>query len=384
MKPRCMMVGNFVPLCSIWDMGRDIRTALENAGVSVMEYMRADAAPTQLHHVMLKYIIQYEGPKFLFDFNAAENYETGGESVYDKFGLPRFSFVEACPTRHMDKILALPKRSIISVVDRDFVSIPGDYGAPCQKVIALPHAGPPPLGNRIPNGRREDTVLVVGNIGPAPELAAFLDENDNGDPTVRKALDRMVERGRTETVVPYRLVADELPGISLERRSALTNALESFLIATRRRDLLLGLADRPVEVFGLIDETARRTLPDTFSYGGEATFERVLDRMEQVRIVVNSSPSFRNGGHERIFYGLSRGAAIVTEPTRLFTETEIDAMGLSILPFDATKAGDAVEQAMSRDDGDIEAAQESYSGTHTWAQRVDGMLAHIRAEFWDG
>lgn len=378
-----MMVGNFVPLCSIWDMGRDIRTALENAGASVMEYMRADSAPTQLHHVMLKYIIQYEGPKFLFDFNAAENYETGGVSIYDKFALPRFSFVEACPTRHMDKIEAMPQLSMISVVDRDFADIPTTYGAPCRRVIPLAHAGPPPRPNRVPNAEREEAILAVGNIGSAPPVAVFLDEMAEGDATVRKALDRMVERGRTETVIPYTLVAEELPGASLERRAALTNALESFLIATRRRDLLVSLKDRTVHIFGLIDDEVRRELPDTFSYGGEVTFEGVLDRMERVRVVLNSSSSFRNGGHERIFYGLSRGAAVMTEPTRFFDDGEWEALCLSQMSFDAGKVEEAVDQALSRTDDDLLAAQEAYAKSHTWAQRVDVLLSNMQSEFWN-
>ena len=142
-KPRCLLIANFAPLSSIWDMGRGMRTALENADVSVMEYLRSDFPNEGLNRIMVKMIAEFKGPRFVLDINANENYRVQNGSLYDAYRLPRMSFITDSPLRHMAKIQAMPEHSILGLVDGDFpdpaaVKSPSPMPVPRQRQRPCP------------------------------------------------------------------------------------------------------------------------------------------------------------------------------------------------------------------------------------------------------
>jgi hypothetical protein len=186
-KPRCLLIGNFAPMSSIWDMGRGIRTALETSGVSVMEYLRSDFPNKGLNHVMVKYIAEFKGPRFVLDINANENYTVQNGSLYDAYRLPRMSFITDSPLRHMAKIAQMPEHGILGLVDGDFPDIMADFPCPSRCQIPFPHAGPMPEPDPLTNAARDIDVLFVGNITPAmstqcspTELRALLQHRPDG------------------------------------------------------------------------------------------------------------------------------------------------------------------------------------------------------------
>ncbi|MBB57683.1 MAG: hypothetical protein CMM42_10710 [Rhodospirillaceae bacterium] len=381
-KPRCLLIANFAPLSSIWDMGRGMRTALENADVSVMEYLRSDFPNEGLNRIMVKMIAEFKGPRFVLDINANENYRVPNGSLYDAYRLPRMSFITDSPLRHMAKIQAMPENSILGLVDGDFPDILADFPCPSHCHIPFPHAGPPPEPAPLSNDQRDIPVLFVGNITSAPSQDDFLTRHGGSDRGLRKALSQAVEAARETDAALYALCKAALPGKSPQDWLAATNDLESHLISTRRIALLNSLKQRKIVYCGVIDPSLRTALPGTMEDRGAVTFEDAADLMGRARVLINSSPSFRNGAHERVFYGLSRGASVVTEPSRFLTPAQATALGITPLPFAADRAATAIDQAMARTDDDRHTAQAHYARTHTWTQRMETVLTCLKDQFW--
>jgi len=103
-------------------------------------------------------------------------------------------------------------------------------------------------------------------------------------------------------------------------------------------------------------------------------------------VVIDVSPSFRNGAHERVFYGQSRGSYILTEPSRfLAAEVEQD-LGIGFMPYDSGQIDAALSAIVDRGAEAMETmrhrALPHYATTHTWAQRVDAMLESLGKSFW--
>ncbi|MDF1749559.1 MAG: hypothetical protein P1V34_11880 [Alphaproteobacteria bacterium] len=381
-KPRCLLIANFSPASSLWDMGRGIRTALETSGVSVMEFLRSDFPNKELNHVMVKMIAEFKGPRFTLDINANENYRVQGGSLFDAFNLPKMSFITDSPLRHMAKIKAMPEQGILGLVDGDFPDIMADFPSPSRCHIPFPHAGPMPERGPLPNAQRDIPILFIGNITQCLSQDEYLSRHGGSDPVRRKALSQALEAAQETDASLYALCKAALPDKTPEDWLAATNDLETRLISTRRIALLNGLKDQEVLYCGIIDPSLRPSLPGSMEDRGIITFEDAADLMGRARVLLNSSPSFRNGAHERVFYGLSRGAAVVTEPSRFFSRPEAAKLGITMLPFAADQAPTAIDQAMTQSDDDRHSAQSHYAQTHTWTQRMETVLACLKDQFW--
>jgi hypothetical protein len=384
-KPRCLLVANFVPRSSIWDMGRDIRTALEGAGVSVMEFLRSDFPNPKLLETMLRYIAAHDGPRFVLDINANENYRAGDRSLYDAFKLPRVSFITDSPLRHMEKIRAMPALSALGLVDGDFGAILEDFPVPCRAHFPMPHGGPAPIADPLPPAARDIPILMIGNIAPRPDPAAVAAAHpDMGGP----AADALIERARTGTEGLYALVRQTLPEAGPETWLKAANALETHLIAARRIALLNALATwhpgLAVHHVGEIEPAVRADLPSGLVCHGPQSFEDALDLAARARVVLNASPSFRNGAHERLFYAVSRGARAATEPSRFLPPEEAAAIGAIRLPFAAAEAADVLADAAADTGWDQTGCMARCYQRHGWPRRIETLLDCLERDFWRG
>lgn len=93
--------------------------------------------------------------------------------------------------------------------------------------------------------------------------------------------------------------------------------------------------------------------------------------MKQSQIVLNSTPRFKAGAHERIFYALLCGAAVYTGENPYLT-TELPE--LFTYNFGVWETPDFDEWAQS-----ASAGQERVLDSHTWDARATSFVRIIRA-----
>ena len=385
--PRCFSLTSFTPFASLEVMSADIDQALRQRGVQVFNHMHYGEMNADLFKRQFVLAAQYPGRRFAMDVNVTNNFMSGDRSLYDVWALPRFTFLTDSPVHKIAQFRTFPQTGLIGLIDMDFMEIVLDLGLPADRCISFAHAGPPPAPAQPDTEDRPIDVLIAGNVGPTPPLADWLQTESGGDPVKKAALDAALERCRTSDTALWQILKQELAARGADTAAdsivPLAIALEGYLIAMRRKEILENADRGAVHYSGYIDPATTLTLPDNIVHHGPLPFLDILDLMTNTKIVVNTSPSFRNGPHERIFYGLSRGAFILTEPSRFMTEMVEGGYGTSFLPWDGTRIAEAVADVLDRDlDAARQAALPYYANHHTWAERVGRLQAELEERFW--
>jgi hypothetical protein len=114
---------------------------------------------------------------------------------------------------------------------------------------------------------------------------------------------------------------------------------------------------------------------------GFIPFEQSLALIDRAKVLVNVRPGFPNGGHERVFYALSRGTAVVSNAST-FLEPDMAAHGF--LRFFGPDGADVEDRSLAllgdlgRGDVDIAAMLSHQHRRHTWKQRVKNVLAFVQ------
>lgn len=108
------------------------------------------------------------------------------------------------------------------------------------------------------------------------------------------------------------------PGAQVEQFNFLQvlDDLEYYMRAIDRNKLLQSITDAPIHIFSPKENTKnwQKVLGNrsNVTYHGAVPFEDALEVMKNSKIVLNSTPTLKNGGHERIFSGLACGALVLT------------------------------------------------------------------------
>lgn len=161
---------------------------------------------------------------------------------------------------------------------------------------------------------------------------------------------------------------------------------EYYIRALDRVRLLNALKDYPVHIFGSsADESSWENLLEIknghYTLHPGVPFLEVVKIMQQAEIVLNSCPSFKYGAHERIFYGIGAGAAVLTNRTPWieshFTE------GHDILLYDSQfpeKTASLIGKVLSNNNfriSMVRAGQAKILKEHTWDMRARQFLQMI-------
>lgn len=110
-------------------------------------------------------------------------------------------------------------------------------------------------------------------------------------------------------------------------------------------------------------------------------FEEAIAIMKRSKIVLNSCPSFRYGGHERIFYGLACGAAILTQSNPFLREWFRDQSEILYVDRAAPEKLTEIVAAYLQDENLrqnlVDKGQKVVRQHHTWDHRAEAILAHM-------
>lgn len=161
-------------------------------------------------------------------------------------------------------------------------------------------------------------------------------------------------------------VVQDLPGFDL---LPLHHEMDLYIGGKERILLLQSLASLGVHIWGT--GPWKKYVP-TAHLHRPVPFQKALQLMEQSQIIINSSPRFKKGTHERLFYGPTRGAAVLTahHPVSFFQKDQ------SILTYeygDWNLLRDYLAPYLSRPSLTLEVAKnarESIMKDHTWDHRA--------------
>jgi len=182
--------------------------------------------------------------------------------------------------------------------------------------LFMPHGGIKIYQNE--DKERYIDILYVGNCGEPrnnemlkglPKFVEIISNyyETNDYPEAYKALNYYANEMRIE--LPKNLIKTLIPYV-LE--------VESNITAKRRIVLIEELCKSGYKVTvageGVWQQIAKK-YPNNLSWLGMLTPEECVERISQTKILINDSPFFSYGAHERIFNGMLNGAVVLTNPS---------------------------------------------------------------------
>lgn len=151
-------------------------------------------------------------------------------------------------------------------------------------------------------------------------------------------------------------------GVSPENLPYYHGEVDRFTRGKDRVELIRSLKD-PVHIWG--EGPWEKYLPG-YPIHPPVSFDQALNIMKQSRVVLNSTPRFKAGAHERIFYALLCGAAVYTGENRYLT-AELPELYTYLFGEWETPSFDHWAEVAS-------AGQERVIASHTWDARAASLL----------
>lgn len=278
---------------------------------------------------------------------------------------PKFSLMVDHPLSH-PQVAQVGPRTVLGCIDAAHAAIRGYADVP---VIFCPHGGPDPVDGVLDLPRDID-CLFVGNLLPPPPAANQWEE-------LALTVGRQVAYECCDPFDPL-VAALEQQGVGLAQMG-----LDSFArllnLATNEAQRLARIAvirsipKCALHVVGQLDADVSQDFPPwAVVHGFNASFVQSCQLMARSRVVLNVAQKFPAGSHERVWYGMAHGCAVVSSPSSFMQQDFVHDQHI-LYYSDPRQAGDMVAHALDgQRDRDLAAeALSPYRDGHTWVERAE-------------
>jgi hypothetical protein len=357
-------------------MLRDIATALSGIGVPA-HYVAIGASSDVDLDGLVADRTRRSVPLFLLSLNGKA----------PPTPVPRFDFMVDHPLQHARRVASASPHAAFGVVDSRHTDF-GRYRLPAKApVVFFPHGGPPPEPDPPAMAERDIDVLFAGDIRIQPQRAswvqalraptalgaAFLEAADQAIAEGADGHDALAEacarQGIDPTEVPFDVWARAV------------DMVEACAQAYVRHATLAGARGLRVHVAGRVPRHLFAGAASDLVFLGPQEFPDVLALMSRAKFVLNVTPKFLHGAHERVWYAMARGANVVTSESRFLDRYFKQGESIVYMARGDPAFGDRVAPLMGnpsalRDMAD--AARHLYAAGHTWRHRVSVLPALMR------
>ena len=381
-RPQCLILTTLTLRASIDTMFCDLADALRRQGVHTRVLVDAPQAPNiALAHGLVGDLRDYDGPRFIIDINAKSRL-TGQAAdgsvlfIHDAWNIPRVSIFESNPIHNLNQLAERPRNLAITVIDDAHCRTFDAFGIAPRALGFLPHGGPPPLAHILPMAERPIDVLFIGNVKevPSPEnwVAQLACPAALKDGVLRVVARRWGRLEDDTATMLARALGESGIAPELQRDLALAATIELYVNNLKRRELLGAVRHGRIVVCGEVD--AQLPHIETITVTGPQNFTKVLQLMDNAKLIVNAM-QYRDGAHERVFYGLSRGAAILSDSSRFLAEAEATRAGVVFFPENPAVLDDTVTRLIASPlDDTVAEGRRWYADRHTWDHRAAQLL----------
>lgn len=167
----------------------------------------------------------------------------------------------------------------------------------------------------------------------------------------------------------------------------LMSDLEDYVRGKYRVELVKSIKDAKVDVFG--SESAisgwKKHLGQNHTnvvIHDPVPYSEAMEIMKQAKIVLNNSPSFRLGNHERVLAGLACGALVFTDENPYMKDNFKDDESIAFYNYDQLdKVNDKVNAYLKDDAKRQQVAnkgREIVMNNHTWDHRAAQLLKDLK------
>jgi spore maturation protein CgeB len=314
-----------------------------------------------------------------------------GRFLADMLKIPHVAYNIDSPNHFFT--LSRSQYTIIATIDRDFCDF--YHGLHCPYVLFSPHAINQDLAPNAGEKRIYDILM----------LSTFIDYEAVRNQWKKKysaAVCSVLEKASEITLSEPRISYIQSFVQSLDQAlnqgqpinpielnlGALFDEIELYVRGKDRIELIKALEDVPVHVIG-----AGNTTENWKKYLGNqhnrvivhdpVTYEEALNLMKKSKIVLNSSPTIKNGAHDCIFAGLACGAVVLSTDNIYVKELFADGNGVARYRSNHwNEVNEKIHAFLSNEDERASSAlkgREIVMNGHTWDHRATAILKALPA-----
>lgn len=317
-------------------------------------------------------------PDFTCSFNEVMP-SPDGRFMWDELQIPHLALVIDPAIYYMH--LAKSSYAIITCVDRFDCDLLRSSAA--KNVIFLPHATEPVEFD--PKAPREYEAVLLGSLYDPEGLRKQWQEKLS--PELAKACDIACELvlsdNRTHFVEAlWKALAETGQQGQQSEFLNLCFYVDYYLRGKDRLELVRSLKDVELHIFGEVHgETEFGNTWDT--YVGDmpnvhthdpVSYKDSFEILKRAKFCLNSTPSFKNGTHERIFSGMSSGCVVATNDNLYFREFFNDGEDILLYQHGKWPLINEKIAALLKDEPKratiAEAGRENVLQNHIWDARV--------------
>lgn len=353
-----------------------LAAAFERQGVATLTL---DLAQVQFTDVLR--VAREEQPDMTCCFNGVLPDEQRG-FLCEFLDIPHFAWILDPPYEFLP--LKDSPYNLIGVVDASYRALYSALG--CDNCLFLPHGTDPQVSDEM---EKIYEVALIGTCLDANVQEAQWKELLPANAV--KLLYRAAESVKADAdTTPLDALCREA-GVSLaEMETAVAHdipliqlwvQLERYLRGRDRLDLIDAIDDADLHLFGRGWKEAVGDLKGNIHIHPAVDYPQAMQVMAQSKILINSVPVFKHGGHERIFTGPCQGAAVMANESAYLQENfepGVDILTYSLSDKSGVNAllkeylGDEVKrQALVR------AAREKILKDHSWDARVKTLQSRL-------
>lgn len=361
---------------------RKLHEALQQQGIAsrLLEAKRHDPGP--FLDTLLK-----DPPDCTLSFNGLLP-DDQGRFLSDMIHIPHVACLVDSPINFLALIRS--PYSIVTCVDRAAVDF--FHGLGFKNAVFMPHAIESTIAPE-PGNKRDFEVVMLSSCIDHEEIRNSWKKKYPS--ALRQALEEAAELTLSDQETPYyqafvaaldRQVSKQT-GIDPSTVDFVTclDDLEMYIRGKDRLELVKAITDARVDIFGSAEGLTgwKKHLGNkrNVTIHDPVPFDQALATMKHSKIVLNSSPWIKNGGHERIFYGLACGALVITNENIFMREQFKD--GESIVFYQHhkwDKANHRVNEYLANADKRtqiVEKGRQLVLSNHTWQQRAAQLIRDI-------
>ena len=387
---KCLVVSNPSRMASIDTMALDITAAMRSLGIGARIFMSAiQGNNPSLFQNLLEEMKLHPGPSLIIDINAKMKILTKESNFFDLFDVPKFSFITDNPIHHISHLKNIPNNSLCGMVSEEHLEHSRLFGLDPEKCIFFPHGGPPALSHMRKTSERNIELLFAGNISEVPCFKEWADETFANNSIQKKVMLKMSKYIDSSAPRLFSILSETITNIGNFEKCMILEAIfgpfERFLINRERFRILSAIKKHPVTVIGNVSNEIVRMLPQ-HSFLGEKTYTEVMDAMTRSKISLNISPSFKSGGHERIFYSLAYGGYLLTDKNDFLKKDRLLNPFINFFPNNINLLDKIITKTLNDTkllDEQRKISTSHYSQNHTWEKRVLPILNKLQKTYWD-
>ena len=314
----------------------------------------------------------------------------GNQKVKLPRGIRKFSWMVDHPCSRLGDLVGAAAEDVaLGWVDESHLAAAQSLGLPFRSGF-FPHAGVEPSPSPLAMADRDIDVLFAGGLAEPIERTSWFAANPETAPVVLEVIfETMTLLDHGEPVLPLFVAVAARHGIDVARQvpaDVLCKTVSRILTASetnRRCAILAALPDSVrIAIISADLPTPLRGRPNITHLGFIDDFQEIRKVMARSRIVLNCTNKFPDGAHERIWYGMAEGAAVLTDASRYLERDFVHGRDILYLPRHSD-IDETIEEVtglladLPRLGRLIEASRPIYAAGHTWRSRLETLFALV-------